>query len=137
TPTWAKSAFWPASDMSCTELRVPEAERPRAWIRRLMPSDRGHTTTAFPLASTATWGSMAFWPAGDRACTALRVPEAERPRAWIRRLVPSDRVHTTTAFPPASTATWGSKASWPAGDRVCTALRVPEAERPRAWIRRL
>src|SRR5205085_1639454 len=119
TATWGWKASWPAGDRVCGGVGGPEAERRRVWIRRLVASDGGETSRALAPASTATWGLSASWPAPDRVCTGLRVPEAERRRSWIRMLVPSDLSHTTTAFPPASTATWGSTAFWPAADRFC------------------
>src|SRR5919109_2562639 len=40
---------------------------------------------------------------------------------WTRRKDPSERVHTETAFPPASAATWGSKASPGVSETASTA----------------
>ena len=53
-----------------------------AWTRCLVPSERCQVTVASPVASTATWAPSAFCPPVERVCTGLRVPAAERARAW-------------------------------------------------------
>src|SRR5437763_10294471 len=99
------------------------------------PVSCSHTTTALPLASSATSGSAASNSGSDRVCTGRRVPEADRPRARIRPLEPSHGSHTTSALPWGFTATWGCEdEAWPESDRVCTELKaLAESAHRRTW----
>src|SRR2546423_775283 len=138
TPTCVSlNASWPEADRFWVAPRVPPASRVRACTRPLKPSKRCHATTALFEESTPTWGRTASWPGSDRVWIALTVPPEVRARACTRRLLPSERRHTTTALPEESTPTWGSAAPWPAADRVWVVFTALPPVLPRASPRRL
>src|SRR4051794_20123833 len=61
-------------------------------------------------------------PGSEIVWGADHAPLAVRDADWIRKLVPSERVHTATTVPSGAEATSGSKPSCPAAERF-TAVR--------------
>jgi hypothetical protein len=87
-------------------------------MRERWPSLRAHTATAFPARSTATCGEKALFPASEMVRGVPNAPPGAATAACTRLLEPSERCHTTAAWPSLPIATAGSLASWPATERV-------------------
>ena len=76
-----------------------------------VPSDWLHTATALPLPSIATWGDALPALSVSMSAAVPHPPDGVYRFAQMLFRVPSDWIHTATALPLPSMATWGDVAS--------------------------
>ena len=63
TASCGRYGTWPAVERSTGVLKLPPGGRVLAWTMLLVPLERYQTTVVVPSGATATWGTVAFWPA--------------------------------------------------------------------------
>jgi hypothetical protein len=72
-------------------------------------------------------GSEELCPPSEIVTGVLQFPPAVRVEYWIRKKLPSDRVHTECTFPVLSIATCGSKPSCPGSEMLIAERKSGEA----------